>query len=84
MKIEILQHVMALGSWHEPGVGEYEPRLAQHLISIGAARAYETKVLGPDQLKKKPGDQAQQSPASQPAPALPVKTATRRGRSRTR
>ncbi len=80
MQIRILASTLVGGIWHEPGIGNYEPKLAQHLIDIGVAEAFETKIVEPEvvkQTEKKP------SSASQPDPALPEKTPKkRRGRPR--
>lgn len=52
MKIRVLSSVLVGGVWHEPGVGNYSPELAQHLIDIGAAEKYNTKVIEQIQTKE--------------------------------
>ena len=79
MKIRVLGNVLVAGVWHEPGVGNYSPELAQHLIDIGVAEKYETKVIEEFHTKevveaKKPFT------ASQPAPVLPKKIAKSSGK----
>jgi len=76
MQIRVISSVLLGGIWHEPGIGNYEPGLAQHLINIGAAEKYETKVTPVTEKKT-------QSFASQPAPVSQKKTAKKpRGRPR--
>ncbi len=53
MQIRILISTLMGGRWHEPGVGNYDPATAQHLIDIGAAEPYETKVIKEIKTKKK-------------------------------
>lgn len=45
MKIRIFSSVLVGGVWHEPGIGNYSPELAEHLIGLGVAEKYETKVV---------------------------------------
>ena len=70
MWIRVLASTLVGGVWHEPGVGNYEPKLAQFLIDIGSAVAYETKVIENIETKsvKKP----------KPGSALPPARASRK------
>lgn len=74
MKIQILGSVLVGGIWHEPGVGNYEPKLAEHLVEIGVAIPIETKVV--EVVEKK---SHKTTSASQPAQALPKKIVRKRG-----
>ena len=70
MQIRVLANTLVNGVWHEPGVGNYDPSLAQHLIDIGVAEAYETKIVTVEVTKaKKPLS------ASQPGQVLRKKIA---------
>lgn len=68
MKIYVTDNVLVGGRWHEPGVGDYDPELAKHLISLGVARAVEpmeNKMLAePMENKKKVLQSSQPDPAS--------------------
>ena len=82
MQIRVLAPTLVGGIWHDPGVGNYEPKLAQHLIDIGVAVSYETKVEEPEVFKEKPVEKKISS-ASQPDQASLEKTPKkRRGRPR--
>lgn len=80
MKIRVLGSVLVGGVWHEPGVGNYDPDMAQQLIDLGVAEPFETKVVEPE--VKKARKTAKKSGASQPAPASQDKTPKKRGRPR--
>lgn len=45
MKIRIFSNVLVDGVWHDPGIGNYSPDLAEHLIGLGVAEPFETKVI---------------------------------------
>jgi hypothetical protein len=53
MKILITSSTLVGGVWHEPGTGNYDPALGQHLIDIGSAVRLETKINPPQEIKKK-------------------------------
>lgn len=72
MKIRILNSVLVGGLWHEPGIGNYTPELAQHLIDLGVAEKYETKVV--EQIETKVVEEKKPFTVSQPAPVSPKKT----------
>lgn len=71
MKIQVFSSVLVGGIWHEPGVGNYDPELAQHLIDIGVAAAVETKVVEPEVKKRA----KKSSGVSQPARVSRKRTA---------
>lgn len=78
MQIRILSSTLVGGVWHEPGIGNYDPALARHLIGLGVAEALE-----PTEVKKKPVEVAAILSSSQPDQASPRKTASKpRGRPR--
>jgi len=52
MRIKINGSVLVGGVWHEPGIGNYDPALAQHLIDIGVAVPYEAKIVEPEVVKR--------------------------------
>ena len=55
MKIRVFNDTLVNGQWTGTGVGDFEPNVAQHLIDIGNAEPYETKVLeGPEVKKARP------------------------------
>jgi len=66
MQIRVLSSTLVDGVWHEPGVGNYDPKLANYLIRIGVAASLEVKA---EELKKKaetkPGSSSQAAQASQ-------------------
>lgn len=74
MLIRIDGSVLVGGVWHEPGVGNYDPALAQHLIDIGVAVPVEQKIVEPE-VKKKRGRPRKSGGASQPARASQSRTA---------
>lgn len=92
MKIRIFGNVMVGGIWHDQGVGEYSSELAEHLISLGVAEPFETKVVEQMEVKagKKSGPVSQAAPVSQEkiasasdtltASRSTMPTSTRRGR----
>jgi hypothetical protein len=62
MKIRVLENVLMGGVWIDPGVGDFDPTTAQHLIDIGSAEPYETKVIEDIKTKKPdPGSSASQA-----------------------
>ena len=77
MNIIVLQPTIIGGVDYQPShlpINVPDP-IGQHMIDIGNATAYQTKVVEVTEKKSVP------SSASQPAPALPEKTAPkRRGR----
>tara|TARA_R110000772_G_scaffold64538_2_gene144336 strand:+ start:889 stop:1131 length:243 start_codon:yes stop_codon:yes gene_type:complete len=75
MQIRVLGPTLVGGVWHDAGVGNYEPELAKHLIEIGVAEPYETKVAAPTEFKAV--DAKKSTSASQVAPASRKKTAKR-------
>lgn len=68
MWIRVLQDTLIGGHWTGVGVGNFQPDIAQHLISIGVAEPYEVKVSEPSELKV---EKKTHSSVSQPAPASP-------------
>jgi hypothetical protein len=79
MKIRIFGNVLVGGVWHEPGVGNYSPDLAEHLIGLGAAEPYETKVIE-EMITKEVVEGKKPFTASQPAPASRKRTAKNSGK----
>ena len=80
MQIRILASTLVGGIWHEPGIGNYDPALAQHLIDIGVAVPFETKIVEPTETKTV---EKKNSSVSQPDQASQEKTPKkRRGRPR--
>lgn len=77
MQIRVLSSVLVGGVWHEPGIGNYSPELAQHLIDLGAAEPYETKVVTQIETKVETVDVKKSSAVSQAAPASQKKTLKR-------
>lgn len=73
MKIRILGSALVGGVWHEPGIGNYSPDLANHLISLGVAEPFETKIVEEMELKL----EGKRSSVSQPAQASRKRTARR-------
>jgi hypothetical protein len=76
MKLQVLQDTLIAGAWTGVGIGEFEPQLAEHLIRIGVARPYETKIIETPVEKK--SETARLSSVLPAAPVLPGPTATRR------
>lgn len=77
--IIVLENVLCGGLWYEPrgtAIQMVPDAVADHLVQIGVARAYEAKVIEVTEVKKKADD----LPASQPGPVSPETTAKRRGR----
>ena len=82
MKIRIFSNVLVGGVWHEPGVGNYSPELAEHLIGLGVAEKYETKVVEEmitKVVEKKPLTTPSSS-VSRPAQASRKKTVKKSGK----
>jgi hypothetical protein len=79
MKIRIFGNVLVNGVWHETGIGNYDPALAEHLIDIGVAEKYETKVIEDFQTKEVV-EEKKPFTASQPAPASRKRTAKNSGK----
>ena len=71
MRIKVSQDTLIAGQWTGVGVGNFEPHIAQHLIDIGSAVPYETKVVEAIQVKKLVPD----SSVSQPGRVLRKKIA---------
>ena len=64
-KIRVLQNVITGGRSVDAGVGDFDDDYADHLVEIGVAEAYETKVVKPEEIKKKqPGSVSRQGQAS--------------------
>lgn len=80
MQILILENVLVGGVWHEPGVGEYSPELAEHLISLGVARPIQAKVEKPKMITK--DEKKTLTSASLPDQASREKPAKKRKRSK--
>jgi hypothetical protein len=76
MKIRILAPTLVGGVWHEMGVGNYSPALGQHLIDMGVAELFETKII--EEIEVKTVKKPQSLPLSQPAKVLPKKTRKKR------
>ena len=52
MKLRVFNDTLIGGRWTGVGVGDFDPVTAQHLIDIGNAEAYETKVVEKLEVKK--------------------------------
>ena len=67
MLIKITQSTLTGGVWHEPGIGNYSPELAAHLIGLGVAVPYENKQSTPTvQSKTAPAMAATAEPIETP------------------
>lgn len=75
MKIRIFSSTLVGGVWHEPGIGDYEPGLANHLIELGVAEPCESKVQTVKEIK--PVKKTKPRSASQQGQALHKKIAKR-------
>lgn len=79
MQIRILGSTLVEGlGWVEPGVGNFEPKLAEHLIRIGVAEPFHAKVVEPE-VKKDSGSEEKPSSVSRPARASRKKTLKKSG-----
>lgn len=79
MKVIILENVLCGGLWYEPRgtqAQDVPDPVGAHLVSIGVAREFETKIIEIVEVKKKADD----LPASQPGQVSPEQAAKRRGR----
>ena len=70
MRVRVLENVHTCGRILEPGVGDFDPEFAQHLIDVGVAEAYEVKMMEVETVKKS-------LPVSPAAPASRKKIAKR-------
>jgi|GEM_PF-4747654 len=77
MKLRVTQQVIGHGPIIEPGVGDFDPVFGQHLVDIGAAEVYETKIIEGIQTKKPDlaGSASQAAPASRKRTARKSKAA---------
>ena len=79
MRVILLQNAMVNGIWYgpEPYAQELPDRIAQHLINIGCAEAYESKIMEVAEKKPSPETLSVSLPGQVSQPTIAPK---RRGR----